>query len=550
MHADRAGREKNPSTSLRTSQPSTTKLSDSDKLMGTLTHRPHDSGESVDVAIQLCSDGARNSLSVRPASGQAKLVIGDLSRVKKKLRDSREINKRTQRQAGIGEEDGDNGSVSKRQRTEDTNFQHERRPDDANANPIHQPALEMVPQRVVQPGAEPAPQPIAQSLALAPEPAVSTTSGIQSQSATAQALSMAKSVTPFQPEKISELFQYLHRAQLWPLLKLEEQRVQHLLNWYGFLTAPYRTASVAGAGATVPVSVPSSSTTTTTLQPGWPTVIPLAGIASSPTKLAEQDALPNAERVTRSPVPVGQTAQTAQTASGSNFCKINEHLLPHLPNPPLPFYAQNLLDSLRANAQDLMKMPAPTIRQRLSLSSLNSASVNDLTGFIGVLVEIASHGGLPHLAGELDGIVQTLLAIYLTNHRQFAAKRGVASKEERRKTRGDINPVIAYLMRSLPKYPQFARVLGHCFNNLPHAKRSHLNISRKFNYVLELMRDQRSRALPDTEFKIRLDRIVGDVSAQGLSSTSTAISSTASTPTSVPSKLREDDSAEGSDGDI
>ncbi len=551
MHADKAGRGKHPSVSLRTSQPSTTKLSESDKLMGTLTHRPEFPEEGDSVAIQLPADDAGNSLRVRPASRHAVQVTGDLSRFSKKLRDSREekTNKRTQSEAGIGEEDGDNGRMSKRQRTADTNSPRLRGLADVNANPISEPAPDAGPQRVVQPGAAPAPQPIAQPMVLVPEPPFSITPAMQAQFAAAEALLMVKSITPFQPDKISELFQHLQRTQLWPLLKIEEQRMQHLMNMYSFLPATYGVASVTGAGAVVANNVPSSSTTTiTAMQPASSTAIPPAGGLPASTN-------PVAQRVSN-PVPINRPPVPPAPAAGNNVSKIDVDLLPKPPNPVLPNHARYLLSMLPEEVQRLTTLPAEEITSMLTLHSRVFANINSMTNFACALFEIVSHGGLLHLTGKLDGVVQALLECYLMNHRRLEgesskarkaegeSKNSAASKAEGSKKRHTTNnPAHAYLLRLLTQFPQFARTLGEGINKMQRAHRTHLGLARKFNAVLDLMSKRHS--LSDARFKTELDAIIDQASPKPSSG-----GAKASTPTSVPAKRREDDSDEGSDGDI
>ncbi len=554
MQAEKAGRGQNPSSALRTAQPSTTKLIESDKRMGTLTHMPDGFEESVSVAVQLPSNGTGNSVLVRPAATHAVQVIGDLSRLGKKLRDSREVQtkKRTQSEAGIGEEHGDHRSQPKRQRTEDTAVPRAPVLGDGYDHQISQPVSQVISQPVIQPGPLPAPQPIALTPVVRHEPPFAKTPDIQAKIAMFEASRMAKSIMPFQPEKISELFQYLCRAQLWPLLKLEEQRVLHLTNIYGGLPSPYGVDAVSGVGAVLAVNSPSSSstttTTTTTTQPGLPLVIPRAGIASNATDaVARQAPLPNPEPTTRSRGPI---AQTTQTDPGSNVCKINEWLLPKPPNPPSPDYARDLLSSLPEDAQRLMTNPAAKICEMMKVDTFDLATTNNMANFTCLLVEIASHGGLPNHAGKTDDIIHDLLQHYLLSHRHFDNLYRAVSKRDVRKIGGVRDPAFAYVLRLLPTYPQFARMLGNGINNLSAAQRSHLALSRKFNYVLELMRDRRSRSLSDAEFKQRLDDIIGDASLPAPSSRATASSTTASTPTSAPAERREGDVDEGSDGDI
>jgi hypothetical protein len=555
MRADKAGRTYNSSDSLRTSQPSTTKLSDSDKLMGSLTRMPDSPQGGEYVEFELPSDGTGNSLLVRPASGQATQVIGDLSRLGKKLRRSHEsqTTKRTQSEAGIGEEGDDNRSMSKRQRTEETSVLHVQALGNTNASPIRQPAPNFVLQPVLQPGPrsgqQPIEQPIAQTIAQSldrlAEPALVITPDTRAQIDVAEALRMAQSITPFQPEQITQLFQLLCRSQLWQLLKLEEQRTFYLMNLSSVVPMPHATASIGSAGAAAGLKIPSSSssttTTTTTMQPVARTVFPPVGTAYNPINAVVQGApLPNPSPITRTSLPM---IQTTPTASGGNASKINEDLLPRAPNPPSLDYARNLLSSLPEVTRCSMQEPAEKIKKMFDLDMYDATNSNKMTTFAGCLVEIASHGGLPHLDGELDGIVQSLLDSYLKSHTKFISNQRAAKRKGSKKNLSGIDPVFAYMLRSLPKYPQYARMLGEAINKLPEAKRSHLSISRKFNYVLQLMQEDRSLSFPDVEFNKRLGKIVGDALAPEPSSTAP----TASTPTSVPSKGRKDDSNEGID---
>ena len=556
MRADKAGAGHNPSGSLRTSQPSTTKLSDSDKLMGSLTRMPDSPQGGEYVEFELPSDGTGNSLLVRPASGQATQVIGDLSRLGKKLRRSHEsqTTKRTQSEAGIGEEGDDNRSMSKRQRTEETSVLHVQALGNTNASPIRQPAPNVVLQPVVQPGPrsgqQPIEQPIAQTIAQSldrlADPALVITPDTRAQIDVAEALRMAQSITPFQPEQITQLFQLLCRSQLWQLLKLEEQRALYLMNLSSVVPMPHATASIGSAGAAAGLKIPSSSsstttTTTTTMQPVARTVFPPVGTAYNPINaIAQGVPLPNPSPITRTSVPM---IQTTPTTSGGKASKVNEDLLPRAPNPPSLDYAQNLLSSLPEVTRCSMQEPAEKIKKMFDLDMYDATNSNKMTTFAGCLVEIASHGGLPHLDGELDGIVQSLLDSYLKSHTKFISNQRAAKRKGSKKNLSGIDPVFAYMLRSLPKYPQYARMLGKAINKLPEAKRSHLSISRKFNYVLQLMQEDRSLSFPDVEFNKRLGKIVGDALAPEPSSTAP----TASTPTSVPSKGRKDDSNEGID---
>lgn len=314
MQAEKAGRGQSPSNSLRTSQRSTTRLSDSAKLIGTLTHLPDSPEENVSASMQLPSDGTGDSLSVRPATKHAVQVFGSLSRVGRKLRESDEAqaNKRTQSQAGIGEEAGDNRSASKRQRTDGDAAPSAPAPGKAQGHPVSQPAPQAVVQTAVHPAVQPAvqpvprpiPQPVTQGLIVQPVPVFSVTPDMRAQIDMAEALRMAKSITPFQPEKISELFEHLCRSQLWPLLKLEEQRALYLMNLQSVLPVSYGVPSGAVAGRVMMVDAPSSSTTTTatTMQPVSPTPIPLPPIpVPAPMARAVQSALP--ERGGRGKMP-------------------------------------------------------------------------------------------------------------------------------------------------------------------------------------------------------------------------------------------------------
>jgi hypothetical protein len=384
------------------------------------------------------------------------------------------------------------------------------------------------------------------------ETALAITPDIQASTAIDEALRMANSITPFQPEKISELFQHLCRSQLWHLLKLEEQRVMYLMNIYAFLPVTSEAAIVASAGSAVPGNIPSSSssssssttTTTTTMQPVSLTAIPLAGIANA---VVQGTPLPNPQPTNRTPVPI---IRTTPAASGSNASKVTDHLLPKPPNPPSLHYARSLLAMLPENVRHLMNMPADEITTWLRSQTLEFETINNMTAFTCYLVEAVSHGGLPHLTGELDGIVNVLLDYYRRAHRQLENKNRGAPKAIRAKTHTNKNPAHAYTLRLLPKYPQFTRLLGNGINNLSETHRKHLAFSRKFNHVLDLIRDRRALAYSDEEFNKRLDDIIGHVSAPESSSRTSTTSTPVSTPTSMPFKPREDEPEEGSDGVI
>lgn len=515
MRAYKAGGRHNPSGSLRTSQPSTTKLSDSDKRMGSLMSKPESPEGDEYVEFELPADGTGNSRSVRPASGQAKQIIGNLSRLGKGVHGSHEsqTTKRTQSQAGIGGEDDESRSIFKRQRTEDTTVPQPSGPGSAHGNPIRQAVRPIIPPPVIQIGPRPAPQPIVQTQVLPTAPTLVITPNMQAQIGLAEALRMTNSITPFQPDKISELFQHLCRSQLWQLLRLEEQRVQCLMNMHAFTPATPGAGSVASAGA-----------------------------AFTPiTPVAQGSPLRNPEPITQSPVPI---AQTTSTTSGRKASKVDELLLPNSPNPPLPHYALDLLSSLPEATQRSMQEPAEKIKKLFDFNVSDPVNNKKMTVFLGYLVEIASHGGLSHLDGELDGILQSLLESYLKSRNNFLSKKRATAKSGTKNNLSDIDPVSGYVLRSLPKYPQFTRMLGIAINKLTQSQRINLSISRKFNYVLKLMHDRRSQSLTEVEFKKRLDKIVGDVSAPMPSSSTTTTSTTSSTPTSATSKRREDDSDE------
>ena len=329
MRADKAGGGHNPSDSLRTPQPSTTKLSDSEKIMSSLTRTPESPPGGEYVEFELPADGTGNSLSVRPASGQATQVIGDLSKLGKKLHDSRGTvtTKRTQSEAGIGEEEADNQGMPKRQRTEDIASLHARALGNTNASQIRQPVSQVLPQPAEQPGSQPAPQPFAQPFAQptaqptaqpqvsAPKTTMVLTPDMQAQLALAEVLRMARSVSPFRPEPIAVLFRHLYSAQVWPLLKQEEQRTRYLMNMYSLMPAPYAMASAASAGMFGALNVPPSSSTTPTTQPSSLATVPLVVAVSTPTSAVTQGApVPRPESITRPPVPITQTAPAASDA--------------------------------------------------------------------------------------------------------------------------------------------------------------------------------------------------------------------------------------------
>ncbi len=609
MRAEKAGRGAQPSTSLRTSEKSTTRpsgLSDSAKLMGTLEYRPDGAEEGVSVSMQVPGDGTADSLSVRPATKNAVQVFGSLSRVGKKLRDSQEAqaNKRTQSQAGIDQEDGDTRGKSKRLRTSDTATSRgkshvnprlspernsERNPEaqsdgDPHSNPGDQPAPQPVAQPIappvaqaavkppVKPAARPtvqqAPQPPVQpaiqpvippavqravlhSLQSAPRPVPQAatrvipvplapafdmtpeiTPDMHAQIAMAEALRMANSILPYQPEKISELFQHLCRAQLWPLLKLEEQRAIYLMNLQRMMPVTYGATSIPDAGMAMAVDgLPSSTTTTTT---------------STPTRTPTPTP-------TTQPVP---SAQTERTGQGSNASKISEVLLPDPPNPPSLYYAQRLLGPLPPGTKRLLEKSAEEIRKMLGWQKLDLATTNNMTALVCLLVEIVSHGGLPHLKDELDSIVHAFLQRYLTSHRHRENENKRKIGAESGKGRGGKDPAHAQLLRLLTQYPQFARVLGNSINDLQTTHRTHLGITRKFNAVLTLMKER--RYLPEAQFKQRLDAIIDDALSPESSPTatpastpaSTASSTTSSTPTSARTFELEGGEDEGSDGEI
>ncbi len=589
MQAEKSGRGQYPSTSLRNSQKSTTRLSDSAKLMGTLTQIPDSTEDNVSVAMQLPADGTGESLSVRPATKNAVQVFGSLSRVGKKLRDSQEVkklrdsqearkphdsqeaqtNKRTQSQAGIGEEESEHRRMSKRLRADDSAVRQGEEPDypasqpdlQAVSQPAVQPAVQPALQPAVQPVQHPTPRPIPQAVtqgvAMRPVPAFGITPDMQAQIAMAEALRMAKSTSPFQPERISELFQHLCRSQLWPLLKLEEQRAMYLMNLQAVLPVHYGVASVPVTGSAMAMEPPSASTmtTTTTTQPGSPTAIPLARTAPTPTNAVPQRApLSNPKPATQPSAPIALAAHAAQAAQadqaerGRNASRIQENLLPAPPNRPSPDYAQGLLDSLPEGTRLLMKKPAEEIRKMLGWQKLDLATINNMTAFTCLLAEIAAHGGLPQLDGEIDSIVHAFLQRYLTSHRHRESENKSKNKgkgdAESRKVRIGRDPAYPSLLRLLPKYPQFTRVLGIGINNLETTHRTHLGISRRINAVLTLMSER--RFLSDADFKRRLEEIVDDASPSESSSTMP----TASPPTSLPANWRQGGVDEGSDDEI
>ncbi len=366
-----------------------------------------------------------------------------------------------------------------------------------------------------------------------PVPVFSVTPDMRAQIDMAEALRMAKSITPFQPEKISELFEHLCRSQLWPLLKLEEQRALYLMNLQSVVPVSYGVPSGAVAGRVMMVDAPSSSTTTTTttMQPVSPTPIPVPPTpVPAPMARAVQSTLP--ERV-------GQ---------GNNASKITEALLPAPPNPPSPDFARSLLDPLPPGTQRLMKSSAGEIRKMLGGQKLDLATTNNMTAFVCLLVEITSHGGLPQLNDELDSIVQVFLQRYLTSHRHRENENKRKAGTELGRGRGGKDPAHAALLRLLPKYPQFARVLGNSINELQTTHRTHLGITRKFNAVLTLMKER--HYLSEAQFKQRLNEILDDASSPESSPTATPASTTTSTTTSARAIWREGGEDEGSDGEI
>lgn len=205
---------------------------------------------------------------------------------------------------------------------------------------------------------------------------------------------------------------------------------------------------------------------------------------------------------------------------------------------------------------------------------LDLATTNNMTAFTCLLVEIAVHGGLPQLNGEIDSIVHAFLQRYLTSHRHRENENKIKGKSEAesRKVRIGRDPAFGHLLRLMPKYPQFARMLGLGINNLQTTHRTHLGISRKFNAVLTLMQER--RFLTKAEFERRLAEIAEDApspdasptatttgrtnSTPNSTSTSTSISTptstltsrTASTPTSARTIQLEGGEDEGSDGEI
>ncbi len=568
MQADKAGRGQQPSNSLRISQKSTTRLSDSARLMGTLTHQPESSDDDVSVSLQLPSDGTGESLSVRPAPKLAVQVFGSLSRVGKKLRDSQEAqaNKRTQSQAGIGAEGDDDRGTAKRLRTSDTSASKGAVQDNPVSQPAPQaiaqpatpsvtpPSTQAVPQSVAQTVPQTFPQtvaqPVAQVMAVPHAPAFGMTPDMQAQIAMAESLRMVNSIQSFQPEKISELFQHLCRAQLWPLLKLEEQRVVYLMNIQNALQATYGVAGVPVSRRAMNIDPSSSSTTTTTTtQAVSPSPIPVAVTSSTPTGTVAQ----RAQRIPKTQRALAPVAQVAEADSASNVSMIHEALLPDPANPRQPENARGLLESLPEGTQRWMKKPAGEIKKMLGMQHLDLASTNNMAAFTCLLVEIASHGGLPHLDGEIDGIVQAFLQRYLTSHRHREPENRpkVNIDAENRKVRIGKDPAYAQLLRLLPKYPQFARALGIGLNNLQVTHRTHLGISRKFNAVLALMKEtpRPSQAV----FNARLEKILKDLTSPE-TSPKAAASNTTSTPTSTPTSARnfrlEGGEDEGSDGEI
>ena len=372
------------------------------------------------------------------------------------------------------------------------------------------------------------------------------TPDMHAQIAMAEALRMANSILPYQPEKISELFQHLCRAQLWPLLKLEEQRAIYLMNLQRMMPVTYGVTSIPDAGMAMAVDGPPSSTTTTTTTTSTPTRTP-----------------------TTQPVP---SAQMERTGQGSNASKISEVLLPDPPNPPSLVYAQRLLGPLPPGTKRLLEKSAEEVRKMLGWQKLDLTTTNNMTALVCLLVEIVSHGGLPHLKDELDSIVHAFLQRYLTSHRHRENENKRKVGAESGKGRGVKDPAHAQLLRLLTQYPQFARVLGNSINDLQTTHRTHLGITRKFNAVLTLMKER--RFLPEAQFKQRLDAIIDDalspesspaampartsastiastpISTPTSSSTSTPTSRTTSTPTSTQPFQLEGGEDEGSDGEI
>ncbi len=381
-------------------------------------------------------------------------------------------------------------------------------------------------------------------------PAFGMTPDMQAQIAMAESLRMVNSIQSFQPEKISELFQHLCRAQLWPLLKLEEQRVVYLMNIQNALQAHYEAAGVPisrGARNIGPSS--SATTTTTTTQSVSPSPIPVAVTSPTPTGTVAQ----RAQMTQKTQRALASLAQAAEPDSATNASMIHEKLLPDPANPRLPEYARGLLESLPEGTQRLMKKPAEEIKKMLKMQYLDLASTNNMAAFTCLLVEIASHGGLPHLDGELDDIVQVFLQRYLTSHRHREPENRPKANADtvHRKVRIGKDPAYAHLLRLLPKYPQFARVLGTGLNNLQSTHRTHLGISRKFNAVLALMKEtpRPSQAV----FNSRLEKILEDLTSPE-TSPKAAASNTTSTPTSTPTSARnfrlEGGEDEGSDDEI
>ena len=500
MDLRKTGEGQSHSSSLRTAQPDSRKLSDSDKLVGTRVDSPAGPDEGTSIAIQLPADGMEGSLSVQPASGQAKQVIGDLSRLGTKLRGSHEsqTTKRKQSEAGIGEEDGVNGSAPKRQHTEDVILPRAPAPGNADDNPIVQPVPQVLTQPIEKIPVRPA------------EPVLVTAPEVQAQAAIAETLRTANSNTHIKPEQISELFQFLCRTNLWPMLKLEEQRVEQralfLMNFHGFLPTPYGAPGVAAAG--------------------------MRGAGNAPSSEPISQATKKTESITK---PLKE-----------NYSLVNEFLLPELPKPPSLMHAQTLLSSLPEATQRSMNMPPEKIIGILRSEKTDLVTFNNMTAFVGCLIEIASHGGLPHLTGQVDSIVDRVLTVYLAAHRKFKGKK--ARTADTNNIHKAVDPVYAYLLRLLPKYPQFARMLGIGINKMTPAQRRHLALARKVNDVLTLMKESRFKSAE--EFEQELNAIIGESSLSIAAVNAKTASGTESTPTSVPDDRDNDNSDEGTYDDI
>lgn len=246
--------------------------------------------------------------------------------------------------------------------------------------------------------------------------------------------------------------------------------------------------------------------------------------------------------------PLAQIVQTTQKSQGNNASKIEELRLPHLPNPPLPEYARNLLESLPEATQRQMKMSAAEIREMVSMGETDTTTFNNMTAFVGCLVEITSHGCLPHLAGEIAGLVDELLQCYSENHRKLYRDKRQVNQTDTQKIRRVIDPARADLLRMLPKYPQFTRMFGKAFNQMWPTQRTHLGIAKKFNDVLSLMKSRHLKS-PE-EFEQSLNDIIGDSSLRKTTAKAKTANVTESTPTSAPVDLGESDSNEDRDDDI